>query len=58
MERFDNLLSMLDQILDPKNKRHIAGGVLMSVSMLFGGLAVTVLTLKSEEKEGNELQII
>ena len=58
MERFDNLLSMLDQILDTKKKRHIAGGVLMSVSMLFGGLAVTVLTLKSEEKEGNELQII
>lgn len=58
MERFDTLLSMLDQILDTKKKRHIAGGVLMSVSMLFGGLAVTVLTLKSEEKEGNELQII
>lgn len=58
MERFDNLLSMLDQILDTKKKRHIAGGVLMSVSMLFGGLAVTVLTLKSEEKERNELQII
>ena len=57
MERFDHLLSMLDQILDTKKKRHIAGGVLMSVSMLFGGLAVTVLTLKSEEK-GNELQII
>lgn len=56
MERFGNFLSMLDQILDTRKKRHIAGGVLMSVSMLFGGLAVTVLTLKSEEK-GNELQI-
>ena len=59
MERFDALLSMLDQILDTKKKRHLAGGVLMSVSLLFGGLAVTVLTLKTEEKEkGNELQII
>lgn len=29
----------------------------MSVSMLFGGLAVTVLTLKSEEVK-NELQVI
>lgn len=57
MERFDNLLSMLDQILDIKKKRHLAGGVLMSVSLLFGGLAVTVLTLKSEEK-GNELQVM
>lgn len=59
MERFDSLLSMLDQILDTKKKRHLAGGVLMSVSLLFGGLAVTVLTLKAEEKEkGNELQVI
>ena len=59
MERFDTLLSMLDQILDTKKKRHLAGGVLMSVSLLFGGLAVTVLTLKSDEKEkSNELQII
>lgn len=56
MERFDSLLSMLDQILDTKKKRHLAGGVLMSVSLLFGGLAVTVLTLKTEEQY-NELQI-
>lgn len=59
MERFDALLSMLDQILDTKKKRHLAGGVLMSVSLLFGGLAVTVLTLKTEEQNNdNELQII
>ena len=59
MERFDTLLSMLDQILDTKKKRHLAGGVMMSVSLLFGGLAVTILTLKSEEKEKvNELQVI
>lgn len=56
MERLDALLSMLDEILDTKKKRHLAGGVLMSVSLLFGGLAVTVLTLKSEEQY-NELQI-
>lgn len=56
MERLDALLSMLDEILDTKKKRHLAGGVLMSVSLLFGGLAVTVLTLKAEEKH-NELQI-
>lgn len=57
MERFDHLLSMLDKILNTKKKRHLAGGVLMSVSLLFGGLAVTVLTLKSEETN-NELQIV
>ena len=57
MERFDSLLSMLDQILDTKKKRHLAGGVLMSVSLLFGGLAVTVLTLKAEDQK-NELQVL
>ena len=29
----------------------LAGGILMSVSLLFGGLAFTVITLKSEEVE-------
>ena len=57
MEKFDNLLSMLDHTLNSKKKRHLAGGILVGVSLLFGGLAVTVLTLKSEEK-GNELQVI
>lgn len=59
MERIDTFLSMLDRTLNTKKKRHLAGGVLMSVSLLFGGLAITVLTLKSEEQNNdNELQII
>lgn len=49
MERLEALLSMLDYSLNTKKKRHIAGGVLVSVSLLFGGLALTVLTLKTEE---------
>lgn len=40
---------MIEQVLDTKQKRHIVGGVLMSVSLLFGGLALTVMTLKMEE---------
>lgn len=40
---------MLDYALNTKKKRHIAGGILMSVSLLFGGLAVTIMTLKTEE---------
>lgn len=50
MERLERILSMLDNSLDTKKKRHIAGGILMSISFLFGGLAVTVVTLKNEEK--------
>lgn len=42
---------MLDQSLNTNKKRHIAGGVLMSISLLFGGLALTIMTLKTEETE-------
>lgn len=47
MDRLEDLVSMLDHALNTKKKRHIAGGVLMSISLFFGGLAVTVLTLKN-----------
>ena len=58
MDRLGELVNMLDHMLNSKSKRHIAGGILMSISLLFGGLAFTVVTLKSEEEEGaNELYI-
>lgn len=43
-------------MIDEVKKRHIAGGILLSVSLLFGGLAIIVLSLKNEEKY-NEYQI-
>ncbi len=49
MNGIENIISMLDYVLDTKRKRHITGGILLSVSMLFGGLAVTVITIKNEE---------
>ena len=51
VHRLDAIISMLDNALDTKRKRHIAGGILMSASLLFGGLAITILTLKTEEDE-------
>ncbi len=51
MDGLENFISMLDYILDTKRKRHITGGILLSISALFGGLAVTVMTIKNEEKE-------
>lgn len=50
MYRFEEIMSMLDHMLNTREKRHIAGGVLMSISLLFGGLAVTIITIKTEEK--------
>ena len=58
MERLERILSMLDKSLETKKKRHIAGWILISVSLLFGGLAFTVMTLRQEENENNELQYI
>lgn len=54
MYRLEEIVSMLDHALNTKAKRHIAGGVLMSISLLFGGLAVTIITLRTEEKENVE----
>ncbi len=52
MENFEAIVTMLDYTLDSKRKRHIVGGILLSVSLLFGGLALTAMTLRTEEKEG------
>lgn len=49
MDGLEGLISMLDYVLDTKRKRHITGGILLSVSMLFGGLAITVMTIRNEE---------
>ena len=51
MDRFEEIISILDLTLNTRKKRHIAGGILMSVSFLFGGLAITIITLKTEENE-------
>ena len=48
---------MLEESLNTKTKKHIAGGILMSVSLLFGGLAITVMTLKTEEKKDEQKYI-
>lgn len=49
MDRLEGFLSMLDYSLNTRRKRHIAGGVLMSMALLFGGLAITIMTIKQEE---------
>lgn len=48
-ERMEIVISMLDETLNTNRKRHLTGGILLSVSLLFGGLALTILTLKTEE---------
>ena len=50
MGRFELIVSMIDGVLDTKRKRHIIGGTLLSTSLFFGGLALTVMTLKTERR--------
>ena len=51
MENLEAIVSILDYTLDTQRKRHILGGILLSVSMLFGGLAFTVMTIKIKEND-------
>lgn len=57
MDRLEVLIDMLDMALETKGKRHIVGGVLVSLSLLFGGLALTVVTLKPGENDDTTSEI-
>ena len=49
MESIANLISMLDYVVDSKRKRHITGGLLLSAALLFGSMAITIMSIKDEE---------
>lgn len=51
MDTLEEALSILDVLLNTKVKRHITGGILLSMSLLFGGLALTVITIKEANYE-------
>lgn len=51
MDRLENAISTLAFLMGNKKKRHIVGGILVSVSLLFGGLAATVMSIKNEEND-------
>jgi len=51
MDYIELMMNLFDYATSTSRKRHVTGGLLMSVSMLFGGLAFTVMTIKKEEDE-------
>lgn len=51
MNMLDIFIESIDLMLDTTRKKHIIGGILISASLLFGGLAVTVMTINTEENE-------
>lgn len=48
MDIVGSIIFTLDELLDTKRKRHIAGGILLSASLLFGGLALTIMTIRND----------
>lgn len=42
------MLDTIDSTLNSSRRRHIAGGLLLSVAFLFAGLAITVVTIKDD----------
>lgn len=50
MDRAKRFITTLDHILNAKRKKHLVSGMLMSLSVCFGVLALTVITLKIEEE--------
>ena len=48
MPNFEDIVTILDYTLNSRRRRHITGGILLSVSALFAGLALTAMTLRPE----------
>ena len=55
--RLEEIMMSLEYILNNQRKRHIMGGTLLSASLLFAGLAFTILSLKLEKGEDDEERI-
>ena len=51
MDSLESLFLFLDYLTDTKRKRHVVGGILMSVSLFFGGMAVTMLSIKGDNED-------
>ena len=47
LERVEMFISMIDNMLNTKQKRHIIGGILLSAAFFFGGLALTAISIKN-----------
>lgn len=51
MEGLDNIIEVIDYMPNTRRKRHIIGRILISMSALFGGLAITAITIKPEDDD-------
>lgn len=56
MERAKRLILTIEHLISTKNKRHIIGGVLLSASLFLGGLAITVMSIKTDDGKDEYVQ--
>lgn len=54
MDSLESVFLFLDYLTDTQRKRHVVGGILMSVSLFFGGLAFTMMTIKGDTDEKSD----
>lgn len=50
MERIKRFVLTIEHLINTKRKKHIVGGLLLSLSIFLAGLALTVMTTKIEEE--------
>lgn len=50
MDKLRGFVSTIEHILDTERKRHIVGGILVSASIFFGALAITVISMNKEDE--------
>ena len=49
-KRINDIASMVGTSMSTKKKRHMTGGILLSVALFCAGLAITVFTIKEDLK--------
>ena len=56
VENVEYVISVVDRMANTSRKRHIFGGILLSVSLLFCGLTITILTIQSDDCTEMEIE--
>ncbi len=56
MDYIEGIIRISEYMLNSKERRHVVGGILLSVSALFCGLAITTMTYHREENDDDDRQ--
>ena len=54
MRRYEYFFDLIEYVLKTQSRRHITGGILLSMSALFCGCAITLMTIKEDDEDGEE----